>query len=135
MAKGIRGAEARYGWLFTAPAILIIGVFLVLPIFLAVYVSFSNWNGLGSPLGNSSIIGTGNYEKILLDDGLARKDFGISRINEVMFLSASVFSLASGGPRGSRFTRSKVSPRLSTKGSWRWPTNMRPTLPSGSAMS
>ena len=34
MAKGIRGAEARYGWLFTAPAIIIIGVFLVLPILL-----------------------------------------------------------------------------------------------------
>jgi multiple sugar transport system permease protein len=78
MSKGIRGAEARYGWLFTAPAILIIGVFLVLPIFLALYVSFSNWNGLGSPLGNSSIVGTGNYEKILVDDGLAQKDFGIS---------------------------------------------------------
>jgi multiple sugar transport system permease protein len=78
MAKGIRGAEARYGWLFTAPAIIIIGVFLVLPIFLALYVSFSNWNGLGSPLGNSSIIGTGNYEKVLLDDGLARKGFAIS---------------------------------------------------------
>jgi multiple sugar transport system permease protein len=86
MAKGIRGAEARYGWLFTAPAIIIIGVFLVLPIFLALYVSFSNWNGLGSPLGNSSLIGTGNYDKILIDDGLAQKDFGTSIRNNLYYV-------------------------------------------------
>ncbi|MGN6502829.1 MAG: carbohydrate ABC transporter permease, partial [Pseudolysinimonas sp.] len=86
MAKGIRGAEARYGWLFTAPAIIIIGVFLVLPILLALYVSFSNWNGLGSPLGNSSIIGTKNYEKILLDPGLAQKDFGTSIRNTLYYV-------------------------------------------------
>jgi len=86
MARGIRGAEARYGWLFTAPAIIIIGVFLVLPIFLALYVSFSNWNGLGSPLGNSSIIGTKNYEKVLFDDGLAQKDFGTSIRNTIGYV-------------------------------------------------
>jgi multiple sugar transport system permease protein len=86
MAKGIRGAEARYGWLFTAPAILIIGVFLVLPILLALYVSFSNWNGLGSPLGNSSFIGTGNYEKVLVDSGLAQKDFGTAIRNNLYYV-------------------------------------------------
>ena len=86
MARGIRGREARYGWLFTAPAILIIGVFLVLPIFLALYVSFSNWNGLGSPLGNSSIIGTRNYEKVLIDSGLAQRDFGTSIRNNLYYV-------------------------------------------------
>jgi len=86
MAKGIRGAEARYGWLFTAPAIIIIGVFLVLPIFLALYVSFSNWNGLGSPLGNSSLVGTKNYAKVLVDAGLAQKDFGTSIRNNLYYV-------------------------------------------------
>ena len=86
MAKGIRGREARYGWLFTAPAILIIGVFLVLPIFLALYVSFSNWNGLGSPLGNSSLVGTKNYARILTDSGLAQKDFGTSIRNNLYYV-------------------------------------------------
>jgi multiple sugar transport system permease protein len=38
VGKGIRGSEGRYGWAFTAPAILIIGVFLVVPIFLSLYV-------------------------------------------------------------------------------------------------
>jgi multiple sugar transport system permease protein len=86
MAKGIRGSEARYGWLFTAPAIIIIGVFLVLPILLALYVSFSNWNGLGSPLGNSSLVGTRNYEKILTDSGLAQQDFGTSIRNTLYYV-------------------------------------------------
>ena len=40
---GIRSGEGRFGWLFTAPAIVIIGVFLVLPIFLALWVSVSDW--------------------------------------------------------------------------------------------
>jgi multiple sugar transport system permease protein len=76
--RTIRSGEARYGWLFVSPAILVIGLFLVVPIVLALYVSFSNWNGLGSPLGNSSLVGTTNYEKVLVDDGLSKSDFGTS---------------------------------------------------------
>jgi len=86
MAKGIRGPEGRYGWAFVTPAIIIIGVFLVLPIFLALYVSFSNWNGLGSPLGNSDIIGGENYARVLTDDGLAQRDFGTSIRNNFYYV-------------------------------------------------
>ena len=86
MSKGIRGAEGRYGWAFVAPAIVIIGLFLVIPIFLALYVSFSNWNGLGSPLGNSSIIGGDNYSKVLVESGLAQRDFGTSIRNTIYYV-------------------------------------------------
>jgi multiple sugar transport system permease protein len=86
MSRGIRGNEARYGWAFTAPAILIIGVFLVLPILLALWVSFSNWNGLGSPLGNSEFVGGANYAKVLVDSGLAQRDFGTSIRNNVYYV-------------------------------------------------
>jgi multiple sugar transport system permease protein len=86
MSKGIRGAEGRYGWAFVAPAIVIIGLFLVLPIFLALYVSFSDWNGLGSPLGNSDLIGGGNYAKVLVDSGLAQRDFGTSIRNNFYYV-------------------------------------------------
>ena len=86
MAKGIRGAETRYGWAFVTPAIIIIGVFLVVPIFLALYVSFSNWNGLGSPLGNSSFVGGENYAKVLVDSGLAQRDFGTSIRNNLYYV-------------------------------------------------
>jgi multiple sugar transport system permease protein len=78
MADGIHKGEGRAGWLFVAPAILIIGLFLVVPILLALYVSFSDWNGLGSPLANSSVVGAENYQAVLVDDGLARRDFGTS---------------------------------------------------------
>ena len=86
MSKGIRGAEGRYGWAFVTPAIIIIGVFLVLPIFLALYVSFSDWNGLGSPLGNSDFVGTENYAKVLTDSGLAQRDFGTSIRNNFYYV-------------------------------------------------
>jgi multiple sugar transport system permease protein len=86
VSKGIRGREGLYGWLFVSPAILIVGVFLVVPILLALYVSFSNWNGLGSPLGNSTIIGGENYSKVLVDSGLARTDFGTSLRNNFYYV-------------------------------------------------
>ncbi|CAN5252085.1 sugar ABC transporter permease [soil metagenome] len=86
MSRGIRSNEARYGWAFTAPAIAIIGVFLVLPIFLALYVSFSNWNGLGSPLGNSDIVGGVNFGKVLVDDGLAQTNFGTAIRNNLYYV-------------------------------------------------
>lgn len=90
MSRGIRGDEARYGWAFTAPAILIIGVFLVLPILLAGWVSLSNWNGLGSPLGNSSFVGGENYSKVLVESGLAQRDFGTSIRNNLYYVLAVV---------------------------------------------
>ncbi|WBU37394.1 carbohydrate ABC transporter permease [Homoserinibacter sp. YIM 151385] len=86
MAKGIRGSEARYGWAFTAPAILIIGVFLVLPILLALYVSFGDWNGLGSPLQRNELVGADNYAAILVESGLAQRDFGLSLRNNFFYV-------------------------------------------------
>lgn len=86
MSKGIRGAEGRYGWAFVAPAIFIIGLFLVLPIFLALYVSFSDWNGLGSPIGNSSVVGGENYANVLVESGLARQDFGTAIRNNFYYV-------------------------------------------------
>lgn len=87
MARGIRGGEASRGWLFISPALIIIGLFLVLPIILALWVSFSDWNGLGSPLsGNTSFVGTKNYEKLLTDPGLAQRDFGTSIRNNFYYV-------------------------------------------------
>ncbi|MBX3092300.1 MAG: sugar ABC transporter permease [Cryobacterium sp.] len=87
MAKGIRGGEASRGWLFISPALIIIGLFLVLPILLALWVSFSDWNGLGSPLsGTTSFVGTKNYEKLLIDPGLSQRDFGTSIRNNFYYV-------------------------------------------------
>lgn len=93
MAKSIRGPEGRTGWLFTAPAVLIIGVFLVLPILLALYVSFGDWNGRGSPLGNSEFIGLDNYDTVLAggaEGSLSERDFGTSVRNNLYYVIAVV---------------------------------------------
>ena len=46
---GIRGREGVAGWLFTAPMVVVLGLFLFIPVLMALYVSFTNWNGNGSP--------------------------------------------------------------------------------------
>ena len=85
---GARGGEAVAGWLFTLPAILIIGVFLIAPIALALWVSFTDWNGRNSPLFNDSVdvVGLENYAAITTDDSLTRELFGRSIRNTVYFV-------------------------------------------------
>ena len=85
---GARGGEAVAGWLFTLPAILIIGVFLIAPIALALWVSFTDWNGRNSPLFNESVdvVGLENYAAITTDDSLTRELFGRSIRNTVYFV-------------------------------------------------
>jgi multiple sugar transport system permease protein len=83
-----RGGEAAAGWLFTLPAILIIGVFLVAPILLALWVSFTDWNGRNSPLFNDNVevVGVDNYAAITTDESLTRELFGRSIRNNVYYV-------------------------------------------------
>jgi len=86
-SRGLRGNEGPFGWLFTLPAILILGIFLVIPILLAIWVSFSNWNGLGPPVGGQAeFVGTANYAEVLTQPGLARRDFGIAIRNNLYYV-------------------------------------------------
>lgn len=79
--------EAKYGWLFITPPIIIIGIFLVVPVLLAVWVSVSDWSGLGSPLNPQvSFVGSKNFEAVLSDPGLAQKDFGTSIRNNLYYV-------------------------------------------------
>ncbi len=66
--------EGTIGWVFVAPALIGLVVFLVVPILMTVWVSFTDWSGITPPL-ESDLIGTANYEDFLIDDGLRRKDF------------------------------------------------------------
>jgi multiple sugar transport system permease protein len=75
---GIRGREGAAGWLFTAPMIVVLGVFLFIPVLMALYVSFTNWNGNGSPFQggqNAQWVGTRNYTSLFTEDGLKRASF------------------------------------------------------------
>jgi len=79
---GIRGHQAAAGWLFLAPAIVILGLFLVLPMAMALWVSFSDWNGNGSPFGpHAHFVGLENYRHLLTEPGLDQSNFGTSLRN------------------------------------------------------
>jgi multiple sugar transport system permease protein len=84
---GIRGHEAAAGWLFLLPVIIILGVFLVLPIGMALWVSFSDWSGNGSPLGpHAHYVGLANYRHLLTEPGLDQANFGTSLRNNVYYV-------------------------------------------------
>ena len=84
---GIRGHEAAAGWLFLLPVIVILGLFLVLPIAMALWVSFSDWSGNGSPLGaHAHYVGLANYRHLLTEPGLDQANFGTSLRNNVYYV-------------------------------------------------
>jgi multiple sugar transport system permease protein len=74
-----RRREAAAGWLFAAPAILALVVFLVVPIIMAAWVSISDWNGIGGPFSSDvHSVGAANYAALLTQPGLAQQDLGLS---------------------------------------------------------
>lgn len=77
MASGIRGQDREdtiAGWLFMTPALIVFIIFLIIPIFFAIYFSFTDWNGI-SPPGEASWVGTDNYEAVLVGGGIRQSDF------------------------------------------------------------
>jgi len=80
--------ENVFGWLFVSPSVAILVVFMVIPIFLALYVSFTNWSGLTSPFSHSvQLVGLTNYRTLITTPGLYQTDFGTSiRDNLYFFL-------------------------------------------------
>ena len=86
-STGIRRGEAASGWLFTAPVILLLGVFLVIPVLMALWVSFSDWGGRGSPFSSDvKFVGLDNYSALLGGGGLAEQDFGMALKNNAWYV-------------------------------------------------
>ena len=82
-----RGREAVSGWLFLTPMLVILGLFLVVPVLMALWVSLSDWTGRGSPLASDvGFVGLDNYESLLLGGGLATQDFGTSLRNNAYYV-------------------------------------------------
>lgn len=87
MPTGIRGNERGAGWLFVAPAVLVLGLFMALPILMALWVSLTRWNGQGSPFTSGvPFAGVDNYTKLFAEDGLARQDFMTSLRNNFYYV-------------------------------------------------
>lgn len=75
------------GWLFVTPMIVILGLFLVIPIGMALWVSVSNWTGRGTPFGGATeFVGLKNYSDLLTKQGLARQDFMTSLRNTFFYV-------------------------------------------------
>src|SRR5262245_436347 len=67
---GIRTNERVAGWLFVAPVIVILGLFLLLPILMALWVSLTDWNGQGSPFTSGvPFVGGRNYSRLFTEEG------------------------------------------------------------------
>ncbi|MGW3352448.1 carbohydrate ABC transporter permease [Nonomuraea rubra] len=86
-----RTRENLAGWLFVAPVVAILGLFLLLPILMALWVSLTGWNGQGSPFrAGVPFVGGENYARLFAEDGLAREDFMTSIRNNVYYVAAVV---------------------------------------------
>ena len=84
---GIHGRQGVTGWLFVAPVLVILGVFLLLPILMALFVSFTKWNGQGSPFTSGvPLAGGSNYTRLFAVDGLTRDDFMTSIRNNLYYV-------------------------------------------------
>ncbi|CAM3859712.1 carbohydrate ABC transporter permease [Nocardioides zeicaulis] len=86
-ASSIRRGQTRDGWLFVAPAVLLLAVFLAFPVLMALWVSVSDWRGVGSPFsGDVGFVGTDNYANILGGGSLQQRDFGTAMRNNVYYV-------------------------------------------------
>lgn len=85
--RGSANRQGLAGWLFVSPVLIVLGVFMALPIGMALWVSLSDWNGNGSPLSSSvNFVGTKNYAAILGGRGLTGQDFGLSIRNNLYYV-------------------------------------------------
>jgi multiple sugar transport system permease protein len=82
-----RAGHATAGWLFTAPVLVILGLFLALPVAMAAWVSVSDWTGRGSPFaGDVEFVGFDNYATLLAGGGLTTENFGIALRNNAWYV-------------------------------------------------
>lgn len=87
----VKGGEAAAGWLFISPMLVILGLFLVVPVLMAAWVSVSDWTGRGSPLAPSvGFVGGDNYAELVSGGGLATQDFGTALRNNAWYVALVV---------------------------------------------
>jgi multiple sugar transport system permease protein len=83
--SGIKGRQTLAGWLFVTPALVALGMFMLAPILLALWVSFRDWSGL-TPLADSTPNGVTNYVDLLAHPGVTRTDFAKSIRNNLYYV-------------------------------------------------
>lgn len=79
--------QSLAGWAFVTPTVVILGVFLFIPVVMALWVSVSDWTGRLSPFGATvTFIGAQNYVDVLGGRGLPGKDFGTAIRNNMFYV-------------------------------------------------
>ena len=75
------------GWAFSAPQVVLVGLFVLIPILMAFWVSLTDWRGRGSPFSTGvGFVGFDNYATILTEPGLPRQDFMTSLRNNAWYV-------------------------------------------------
>ncbi len=83
--------EGTWGWLFVSPMVLVLGLFLVLPIGMALWVSLLHWDGQSNPFsGSADFVGLENYRRLFTEDGLDRTLFATSIRNTLYYVVLTV---------------------------------------------
>ncbi|MEU6017635.1 sugar ABC transporter permease [Streptomyces sp. NPDC047515] len=83
--------EGTWGWLFVSPMVLVLGLFMVLPILMALWVSLLHWDGQSNPFsGQADFVGLDNYRSLLTQDGLDRTLFATALRNNAYYVLLTV---------------------------------------------
>ena len=77
--------EGLWGWIFIAPSLIGMLVFLAFPVVMSVLVSLRDWSGITAPL-DSEFVGLDNYRELLVEDGVRRTDFAIAIRNNLYYV-------------------------------------------------
>lgn len=86
-----RGHEGLAGWLFVSPMVVGLGLFLLLPIVMAAWVSLLHWDGQSNPFtGAADFAGLDNYRALLTTDGLDRTLFATALRNNAYYVLLTV---------------------------------------------
>jgi multiple sugar transport system permease protein len=83
-----RRQEIITAYTFMAPAIIVLFVFLILPMFAALFFSLTDWNGV-TPLTRAEpfeMVGLENYQRLLLEEGSRQEAFFTALKNTVYFV-------------------------------------------------
>ncbi|MCI9867598.1 sugar ABC transporter permease [Rhizobium skierniewicense] len=82
-----RNQQKLAPWLFLAPGLLMFVLYVLVPIFQSIWISFHDWDGMGE----MSWIGFGNYAELLQDD-----TFYVSLKNNIIWLVLYLLSIPAG---------------------------------------
>ena len=85
--SGSFGRQSLAGWLFVAPVVILLGVFLFVPIIMAAWVSVADWTGRGGIFDSKvNFVGGDNYAAVLTGKGLTAKNFGMAIRNNLYYV-------------------------------------------------